>query len=37
MYSIENQYLKVVVSSLGAELQNIFDKEMITFALPLHA
>ena len=28
MYSIENQYLKVVVSSLGAELQNIFDKEM---------
>lgn len=28
MYSIENQYLKVEVSSLGAELQSIFDKEM---------
>ncbi len=28
MYSIENQYLKIEVSSLGAELQSIFDKEM---------
>ena len=28
MYSIENQYLKVVVSSLGAELQSIYDKRM---------
>lgn len=28
MYKIENQYLKIVVSSKGAELQSLFDKEM---------